>query len=614
MNFSWLKNLFPNRIRTSQSSRRRRSQALSQSAERLEIRTVLSPFYDLSVVASTSDGFVAFGDLASINNSGTVAFVGYRNDYDSEGNAFADESRESGLWIRGSTGGIININPNFSDTNDRDFGRAVAINDNGILTARDRIGGHFFLREWDSSSSDDFTTILSTAPGLVSFGKYSGFQTFTDINNRGDVAFVGQTPDGQFRTIELQLYNQPDGSTIKLDTFPSGAAGGPTPRLQLTDDGRVLARLSNGNIVLFNSEGSVKNFVTAADGFVETGAAPGITSDGRVVVFTGNRGRGAGVFAAYYSDGVRQIVRIAGEGLDGWTSFELNSAVRVSGTIANNSDRGVTVAFEGTNSTVGHGLYTARVSFFGTSGNQYFSESIDSVRVSGAAPVALIGDTIPGLGGAISEIEPYGINDQGRGELAFWVKSGSQEAIVRALPQQLVYVDVNPGLYPLPGYTPANLALLGEVGLQNGWEGTFSDAMESLGYTGNTSALTVSIRQKVQEIFNKTGARIRVVSFPPDSVPRTATDNAGNILLVNGVPIRNGTFQTVQVGMNSSAHGLLGLAAPVYNRAGEIDFFNQVVDDLSVVFVDQIFKSSNFTKPFNPSKPWALEFMPTCTV
>ena len=599
MIFSWLQNLFPQVVGSRQATRRHRLQRPCCDTERLEVRTLLTPFYDLSVVASTADGFVGFGDLASINNMGTIAFVGYRNDYDSEGNQTADDLRESGLWIRNASGGLINVNPDFSDTNGRDFGRAVALNDEGILTARDRNDGNFFLREWDSSGANDFTTILSTAPGLITFGKYSGFQTFTDINNRGDVAFVGQSPDGQFRTLELQLYNQPDGTTVKLDTFPSGAAGGPTPRPQLTNDGRVLARLSNGNIVLFNPDGTLKNFVAASDGFSETGAAPGITADGRVVVFTGNRGRGAGVFAAYYSDGVRHIVRIAGEGLDGWTEFDLNSAVRVSGSIANDSDRGLTVAFEGTNSSLGHGIYTARVSFFGTAGSQYHSESIDSVRVSGAAPVALMGDSVTPGGPAITDIEPYGMNDQGRGELAFWVKTGSQEAIVRALPQQLVYVDMNPGLYPLPGYTPANLGLLAEVGLQNGWEGNFADAMQSLGYTGNTAALTVSIRQKVQEIFDATGARITVVSTPPDTVPRTATDEAGNVQLVNGVPVRNGAFQTVQVGMNSATSGKLGLAAPVYNRAGELDFFNQVVDDLSVVFADKIFQSSGISKPFS---------------
>ena len=564
--------------------------------ESLEDRIVLSPFYDLSVVASTANGFVAFGDLVSINNAGTIAFVGYRNDYDALGNHGADDIRESGLWTATPGQGLLNVNPDFSNTNGRDFGRAVAINDTGILTARDRIFGDFFLREWNPSAPD-FDTILASTDFQIPLSPYSAFQTFTDINNAGDVAFVAQSATGEFRTLELYQHGQEAGTFIRLDSIASGVLGGPTPRPQLTEDGRVLARQMDNSIVLFDAGGTQTTFASSADGFIETGAAPGITADGKVVVFTGNRGRGAGVFASYYTDGVRHIVRVAGEGHDGWTDFDLNSAIRVTGSI-DSSQRGVTVAFEGTNSVVGHGIYTARVSFFSYAGKIYSSDEIVDVRVSGAAPVALVGGQVAGGGPTITELEPYGMNDQGRGELAFWVKTGAQEAIVRALPQQVVYVDMVPGLYGLGGYTAANLSLLQEVGVQNGWDGTFADAMTGLGYTGNTFNLAVQIRQKVQEIFNDTGARIRVVSSPPVAVMRTATDQFGNVLTINGAPIRNGTYQTVQVGQSLTNNDVLGLAAPIYTRAGELDFYNQVIDDTAVVFANPIFTGRGFDKPF----------------
>jgi hypothetical protein len=44
--------------------------------ERLEDRTVLSPFYDLTTLVSTTNGnFTSFGDLPSLNKNGDVAFV-----------------------------------------------------------------------------------------------------------------------------------------------------------------------------------------------------------------------------------------------------------------------------------------------------------------------------------------------------------------------------------------------------------------------------------------------------------------------------------------------------------------------------------------------------------
>jgi hypothetical protein len=585
-------------LRLRSMSKRRSVNGLSHITELLEDRSLLSAFYDLSVVATTGSEFANFGDLVSINNAGVVAFVAYKNGDD-------PSSRDSGLYTAQTSHVLTNINPDFTNSEGRDFGRAVAINDSGILTARDRVGTLFEVRQWDSTGKDAYTDIATTGPGLLTGGKYSALQTFTDINNKGDVAFVALKPGGEFKALMLVLNGTDPNKPTQLDVSPSGVAGGPTPRPQLTDDGRVLSRLSNGNIVLFNPDGSLTNFATSQDGFFETGAAPGITADGKVVVFTGNRGRGSGVFASYYFGGTRQIVRIAGEGFDDWTDFDLNSAVRVSGSMQDayatnpneRGDRGVTVAFEGTNSVVGHGIYSARVSFFGLSSDIYDDNAAIEVRVSGAAPVALVGETLPFGNSAIKELEPYGMNDMGRGEMAFWAKTGTQEVIVRALPQQVVYIDTVPGLHTMGGYTEANLSLLDEVGLTKGWDGTLIDALGIAGYQGNPFAMAGLVREKVQELYSDTGARVRIVSTPPVQVMRTATDTAGAVLKVNGIPIRNGTYQTVQVGVSQAPQKNHGLSAPVYTRAGGLDFFNQVVDDTALVFANQILTSNLYAGP-----------------
>ena len=107
--------------------------------DHLEDRDTPSAFYDLHTAASTSDGFVGFGDLPSINSSGTVAFVGY-TDTNSDGR------RESGLWTY-APGALrpTNVNPTFSSTESRDFGREVSINDSGTLVARDQYSTQFFV-------------------------------------------------------------------------------------------------------------------------------------------------------------------------------------------------------------------------------------------------------------------------------------------------------------------------------------------------------------------------------------------------------------------------------------------------------------------------------------
>ena len=72
---------------------------------------MLSVFYNLSTVASTKAGqFTSFGNLVSINNSGTVAFVGNIED-------------GSGLWVSEPGTGLVNVNP--TDTTRRGLGAVV---------------------------------------------------------------------------------------------------------------------------------------------------------------------------------------------------------------------------------------------------------------------------------------------------------------------------------------------------------------------------------------------------------------------------------------------------------------------------------------------------------
>lgn len=157
--------------------------------EWLEDRTLLSAFYDLAVLADTTADvpitFRKFGDLVTISNQvhtataatapvGTVAFVGF-TDRDHNGDF------ESGLWVAPAGYLPTNINPSFSDTDGRDFGRAVDLNDNGVLIGRDRYNGapaQYFVRKWSQGEADQRTNIASANNVLEpDFGQFSAIST-----------------------------------------------------------------------------------------------------------------------------------------------------------------------------------------------------------------------------------------------------------------------------------------------------------------------------------------------------------------------------------------------------------------------------------------------------
>ena len=442
----------------------------------LEDRRLLSVFYNLSTVASTSGGqFTSFGNLVSINNSGTVAFVG-------------NIENGSGLWVSGPGTGLVNVNPTYTTQGGagRSFLNAVDINNNGELSATDRfiVGGDqlfYYTREW-SQSHPDTPTDIDTAPG-----DFDSLQTFTAINDEGDVAYVGLNEDGGVREIEEAPADAP-GTTLTVAGVPTSevnANGSDTPvaspRPQLTADGDVLVYdPSLTSLALFDpSDDTAKVIASPDDGFTWIGQSPGVSADGRIVVFTGDRGNGPGLFASYASGGSsRTIIRLAGEGVDGFTDFDPLQAVRVNDT--ESTERGATVVFEGT-SNLGTGIYTTRISFFGDAADDFDPADPNKVTVSGATPVALDGDVIQAPSNSapavtISSVSLWnGINDENRGEIAFWAQlSDGSQSIITAEPQQVVWVNFEPPATPPPGETGTNscaLALYGSRWASPPWDG-----------------------------------------------------------------------------------------------------------------------------------------------
>src|SRR5688572_23574240 len=87
-----------------------------------------SPFYDFKVIAVTGQaGLTGIGDSPSINDEGTVAFVGVL-------------AGGQGVFIGNGFGDPVNITPAFVSPT-RVFGRAVQINNTRQVLARDQVPG-----------------------------------------------------------------------------------------------------------------------------------------------------------------------------------------------------------------------------------------------------------------------------------------------------------------------------------------------------------------------------------------------------------------------------------------------------------------------------------------
>ena len=520
-------------------------------AQLLEDRTLLSPFYDLTTLASTASGaFTSLGDLVSANHYGDVAFVGATGS-----GVFGD----SGLYVeRAGTTTPVNINPTFSSDPSRNFGQAAEINDFDLVTARDQVASspaQFLVRQWNASQPNAnviLAHVPPTGPGSPD-GQYSALQTFTDINDDGDMVFVALSSDGSSRSVNFVSH-----SNVGLDTYqtieqmPAGAL--PSPQPQLTDQGQILYYSTKDNSIKLAdpSTGQVTVIASASvGGFSSLGAAPGVSADGNVVVFTGTTAGGLpGVYAVYKSRGAwSKPVRIAGGGMDSFTSFDSTSAVQVEGSLSD-GERGMTVAFVGTSQDEGTGLYTSRLSFFGTSAASFDPSAVQSVLVNGVEQVAKVGDTLPD-GSTIAKIVFWhGFDWRNRGTLTFWAQTNAGQEIVQANPWQLVWLDFDPTTTTTEISSQGNSALLSKVGItQSGWSGSTQTALSNLGLPQNYDygALETAVVNEVQDQFTKAGARIKVTESQPADIPEPGVNAAGQGVV-------HGAYKTVYIGALPQLH------------------------------------------------------------
>jgi len=336
-----------------------------------------SVFYRFSVVAETPvGGFTGVGAGPSINDKGKVAFVG----------KFANGPS---IMVWDPTTGVTDLASNFRSPS-RSFGEAVKINNNDEIVTWNRLLplGLYEVRVFRAATPNDTSIAVR---GLTDSGPYQILYQNPTINNNlileDDLQALPGNKDGICDPGEVCLsqiaFNAvravPSrylGTVVKTPTDAADPGqqheyGMNTSQSYpaMADDGRIVIRGVNPTdpILVFNyTLGAPTTVAGSAQGFTALGAAPGITPDGKVIAFAGNRGKGDGVFLSIDNGtGVRRLVRIVGEnavtqkpelGVDGtgsklyFSSIELDSRVGVVYTpdIDGVADQSIVVSFMGT--------------------------------------------------------------------------------------------------------------------------------------------------------------------------------------------------------------------------------------------------------------------------
>ncbi|MEO8675919.1 MAG: hypothetical protein ABI569_10085 [Casimicrobiaceae bacterium] len=338
-----------------------------------------SVFYKFDVVAESGvAGFTTFGDGPSINNKGKVAFVGRFSGGES-------------VYLWTPVSGVTDISPSFHSPN-RTFFQAVRINGNdevGTVTRNLPSALHEF-RVFRSATPDDNSVLVKGVSGTPPYDLLYPFPWINNTKvledrfmalsgNKDGVCDAGETCVSQIAFNALRSLPNRYLGTVVQNPFNASDAGiqhefGMNTSLSrpvIADDGRVLVRARNATdpILLFNYALSTQAQIAgASDGFTVLGQAPGMTKDGKVIAFAGNRGHGDGIFLSIQlplPGNPRRLVRIVGEnatyqkeelGFDGagrkifMQSIDVDSRVGITYTpdTHGNTDGSVVVSFIGT--------------------------------------------------------------------------------------------------------------------------------------------------------------------------------------------------------------------------------------------------------------------------
>ncbi len=447
------------RIAARQLRRRQRKLA----CEPLEPRLCLA--FELEVVAQTGTNFSSIQDMVSVNDLGQVSFVAKNQDaLDAVYVGDADLAPK-----------LVSFSPSPEPL--RLYGRAAAINDapQPQVAARDQTGSpHFFLRRWSADGDQSKRQDVAVSKNVFVVPEYEDFDSFLswmDINDHNQVVFVGPDSSGGSNVHKLRVRTSvvdgAGGAAIEIGDFPSSAGLRP----QISNTTEVVFRSPSGQSIFKTDRNSDKfrRIAGSQEGFTDVGRSPGISDDGRAIVFYGNHPHentkgdglagGPGIFVSLLKPGAdanggaasRMLVRLAGRpaelGYDRFgdpvklTDFATHSSASGSSTTDSRVGVAGSVSYKPGSSSLLMVTFLANDPEAGNRETLWrveFTVSVDergqmTVDVDKPEAVVRVGDEIRDKFGAIGEAADLEIYDpiNNQGEIAFWTRlSNGGDAVV----------------------------------------------------------------------------------------------------------------------------------------------------------------------------------------
>jgi|CXWL01.1.fsa_nt_gi beta-lactam-binding protein with PASTA domain len=300
-----------------------------------------SVFYKFDVIAKTGQaGLLGLGSGPSINDNGSVAFQGVVTGGQS-------------IFVGDGNTDPINITPGFIGAT-RTFSQTVQINNAGKVIARDQVAGappRNLVRIWDSKATplDSFAVVARGTPSDL-FDAVIGFNSLNNNLALENLAITGGNGDGLCDVgescVEQSVFTAFKGLSDFLATPQRSLTASLTDpgiynlvsvslplQPMIADNGKIVARAGNlpiDPIKLYENYllASV-DIATSSMGFITLGESPGISDNGKVIVFYGdlsasgaaalNTTSGPGIFASIDEGSIdgditasRKIIRLAG--------------------------------------------------------------------------------------------------------------------------------------------------------------------------------------------------------------------------------------------------------------------------------------------------------------
>jgi hypothetical protein len=604
-------------------------------------------FYKYTIIAKVGQAnLTGMGDGPSINNgtaNNNVPLVAFT------GQTTGSPDEYEGVFVGDGMTDPVNISESLT-ANDQNLSATCQINELGTVAIRwtsPNPNGPTYTHLWTFNWADPDNGIKFA--DSVAQNPFRAINTEVTINNAGKIVWSGLDQDvkkilatGVWKSYKTaQLVTTPVRPIFadNDDFFVLRKGNSPTDSIQIRD----------------LNLGVIEDIATSTN-FSALGQSPGISADGQIVIFTGTLTQGGatalnaaqsnwvygpdeglalvpldpgpGVFASYATSIGRVIVRIAGEAGNGildpgefyidldqdglfdsgseqdqgpCSSFSFpDMRVSVDGSIQD--QRAVTVCYAAADLGGHQGLYTNRLVVRGT-GQGFFDPNTPGILTVGqTTTVVRTGQNIPGLG----VVESLGIYDplnaRDRGDVAFYAKTAGSAGIVRARPQQVVFLDFD----AINNYVLNNdsAGLFKASGVPVGWNGDMAMVFafnapnrDDLNSPSALKTIQDGIVDYVQEAFDHLvpggpGANVKVFGRVGESAPE------------------GGPFVRVSIGdgghSDDSPDGLNGISDfDIFNEKVSWDLHDvnntpkrgQVVLGGPLIFVDNMFRANtgNFT-------------------